>query len=156
MTIHSLFPAGAIITNGLGANANSGALITAAKWSLLGCTAAIIIPTTSSGGGSRPMGPGEIQNFYTPVVQQVDNTFNDYVPINLESKIKNVVKVKININGIENEKEFILKAKPYKLIIKVINIINITDKIIKITINNIKNKMHNISTKIKNIKVLKD
>lgn len=152
--IHSLFPAGVLITNGLGADANSGALITAAKWSLFGCCAIVLIPVTSSGGGSMPFAPGEIQNFYKPVTQNDGN--NDYIPSHFEPKLKNTIVVKFKYNDIENEKEFILNKKPFKLLIKLLNIVNITDNMIKIKVENIKTKIHNISIYIKKLKVTKD
>lgn len=153
--VHQNFAAGSLITNGLGSDASSGALITANKFHLLGCIALIIIPNTSSGGGSRPLSPGEIQNFYKPV-HLPDQNSPDYIPVNLETKPKNKVIVKFKFNDIENEKEFILNRKPYKLFIKILNVINITDNIAKITFNSIKNKIHDISVIMKKIKVRKD
>jgi hypothetical protein len=153
--VHSAFPAGVLLTNGLGHNACSGGLITAAKWSLFGCDASIVIvPAVSpSGGGSRVFLPGEIQNFYQPIDQTSDNNLSDYKPIDVEYKPKNVIKVKIKINDIESEREYVLKRKPYKMLVKILNIINITDRIAKITLKNIKTKIHNISVILKNIKL---
>lgn len=150
MQVHSSFPAGVLITNGLGANASSGALITAAKWNLFGCDATITIQTTSSGGGSRPFAPGEIQNFYKPVALN-DVTEPFYIPTNIESKQKNVVIVKIKIGNIENEKEFILNKKPFNMAVKILNVMNISDNIIKVSLNSISTKISNIKIMIKNI-----
>jgi len=153
--VHSDFPMGVLITGGLGADAASGALITAAKWTLFSCDATITILDTSSGGGSRPFAPGEIQNFYKPV-QQYDPNLPDYIPVDLETRLKNKVIVKFKFNDIENEKEFVLSPKPYKLLVKILNVINITDNMAKITFKSIKNKIHDISVIMKKIRVRKD
>ena len=61
---------GGILTKGLGAPACCGLIL--ARFSLAKCCQyTIVIPPTpeggGGGGGSRPLAPGEIQNFYTPV-----------------------------------------------------------------------------------------
>lgn len=155
MQVHSAFPAGVLLTNGLGADGASGALITARKWSIFGCDATITLQPTSSGGGSRPFAPGEIQTFYKPVTTLSDNKFDSYIPTNIEAKQKNVIIVKVNIGDIKNEKEFVLGKKPFKLLVKMLNIINITDNKVKVSMNSVKLKLNNIKLLVKNIVVKK-
>lgn len=148
MQMHSLFPSGVLITNGMGANPS--ALITAAKWNLFGCNATISLRQVD--GGSRPYAPGEIQNFYKPVTQLHNSDNNHYIPYNINLHDKNIVKVNIVINGKTNEKEFVLNKKPFKALINVISIINIGNNKISINLNKIKHRLHDISVMMKNIK----
>jgi hypothetical protein len=152
MSIHSAFPAGVLITNGLGAEA-CGPLITAAKFHLFGCDLAIVIPpapATSSGGGHYPLAPGEIGKFYAPV----DKVPDFYTPVDIDptKPPKQLVIVRLTINDKLHEKEFLLKEKPYKALIKIINLENATIKQIKIAINNLRIKLHDIVIRIKNLR----
>lgn len=148
--IHSSFPAGAILTNGLGTDACDGALITAAKWHLLGCDPTIIIQIPSGGSGSKSYNPGEIQTLYRPVYDEDTLEYIDYNPVN--NNAKNIVKVKFTMNDITTEKEFKLKEKPFKMVINLINIVNVTSKLTNAIVNSITNKLHEIKIRIKNIK----
>jgi len=150
-SIHSNFPAGVLITNGLGSEA-CGPLITSSKFHLFGCDVTIIIPPAiiSSGGGNYPLAPGEIQNFYQPV----DKGSKFYTPLNIDptKSLKKYVIVKLTINNKTHEKEFLLKEKPYKALLKILNLENTTTKQIKISINNLLVKLHDITVKIKNLR----
>ena len=70
MAVHENFPAGGIITNGLGLDACKG-LVTTTQFHLFcfGVFVPPVIPpkTPFEGGGSFPLAPGEIQGFYKPV-----------------------------------------------------------------------------------------
>jgi len=150
-TVHQDFPAGVLITNGLGSTPD--ALITAARFHLFGFIASVEIPyERSGGGGSIPLAPGEIQNLYKPVSQDLQPDY--YIPTNHDplAKPKNLVKVKININGREVNKEFLMKPKPYKALINILNIYNATDVQIKTTVKKLKVKLNSILVKVKNLR----
>ena len=152
-TVHQDFAAGVLITNGLGAGCSP--LITAERWHLFGCIE-IIIPTDPherhGGGGSYPLRPGEIQNLYKPVAQELQPDY--YIPTDLDplAKLKNLVIVRVNIKGHEVEKEYLMKPKPYKALINIVNLINTTDLQIKTTIKNLKLKVNSILVKLRNLR----
>ena len=66
-TVHQDFPAGAIVTGGFGADGCKGFVITTQfhLYPLLPLEAIIYYS-----GGSRPLMPGEIQDFYKPVINK--------------------------------------------------------------------------------------
>ena len=153
MSIHADFGAGVLITNGLGSRACSN-LIIGNKFHMFGCLEIIIPPITSTPGtgGSIPLAPGQIQNFYKPITTPDYYIKTDIDPL---AKPKQLVIVKLTINDKIHEKEFLLKEKPYKLLINILNLENTTFKKIKIIIDNLHIKLHNILIKIKKLRKIK-
>jgi len=97
------------------------------------------IPELPSGGGSAPMQPGEIQRWYKPVTEP-----------------KRPVTIKITIGNYSNDRSFLLSPKPIGLLIKVLDVINITKANIKVTLIAINNSkpiigLKTVASKIKGI-----
>jgi len=140
-----------LITGGLGLPACSGLIV-----NTFGVTTCLtIIPIRESGGssgGSIPLLPGEIQNFYTPVDTQVTktNTGNLAKPGIYGKKI---VKITVSYKKMKTEKEFMINKEQEKMLVNILNLMNTTKSRIKITIDNLKKITNKLKIEIKNLHV---
>jgi len=130
--MHENFPAGTIITNGLGSDACRGFITTHFH---LFCGITITVPNVSV-GGSKPMAPGEIANFYQPV---------DYQPLNSGKEVpyeagrsNNYVKIEISIKDKTYEKEFLVTPRGRKTVAEILNFVNVTKERISVKVTNLK------------------
>ena len=135
-----------IISFGLGGDATN-MIINKFSLGFLGLDI-IIEPPYIGSGGSAPMAPGEIQNFYTPIDQKIYDTH------------KKLVTIKFRLGTLESEGDFMLNPKPLNVLINVVNLINNTSNAISVSFKNIKYKIgnvtfKNISTKIASVTIKK-
>lgn len=132
--VHQEFPAGAIITNGLGLDAGDGTLITT-SWHLLGLN---ILVSTEMGtsGGSYPLALGEIKNLYRPVPPEMQPylTPYNYDPFTKKS----VVSVKVEFGKKTFEKNYLISKKRAKTAVSVLNFVNATKDKVSTTVKNLK------------------
>lgn len=142
---------GAIITGGLGRPACKG-IITILPFQVFGDTVFKVL------GGSIPLAPGEIQNFYKPVDDKVhipdseESTESNGEFVDSSVYGKRVVGVKITSEFFKGEKQFIIPVNRAKVIFKVANIINSTMKKMQVTVNNLKNIAARTKVYIKNLR----
>lgn len=146
----SLPPYG-IITKGLGLPACKGLIV---GHFYLGLFKVEVVVDTGGGGGSRPLRPGEIQDFYKPV--EPDKTFN-------QKKDYYNVTVRVTMAGKTTSSFFQVRPGYGKVIAKIINIkqalqnnisvmiTNLTTKIRTVTVGKIRNK-RDATVTIKDIK----
>ena len=129
---HENFPTGAILTQGLGVEANRGMLTI--SWGM--CAFDLDVgPIYYAGdivGGSKPMMPGEIANFYKPVpvnengfpkIPTVGQEPPFYVPADETydpANIPTLVTVKAKFGKREIQKEFLMPRKKADTLVKVI------------------------------------
>lgn len=153
--MHEDFPAGVIITGGLGGDACEGMLTTTFH---LFCGIQVIVPVAPTidlnkqGGGSRPLAPGEIKTFWKPVKNQVV-TPEFYTPLDsVEIIPKNIVTVKMTVGSKTMKKEFIVGSRRLDVIVKVLNITKVGKEKVTATISNIRRVLHNAVVKIFNIR----
>jgi len=146
--MHNTFPVGGILTGGLGLPACEGLAITTQFNLFCGIVITVPTPPPSRGGGSRPMAPGEIQNFYKPVDPEY------LVPQDIDpfSKPKNHVQIKISFKDTVIDKEYLVSNKRMKAVITVINLINTTKEKISTVISNIRRISNNAILRVKNLR----
>lgn len=118
----------------------------------------VITPPPGGMGGSRPLAPGEFKNFYQPVDPStfpgdVDQSMMGH-PIFLGDlkDVKEIVAVKVTLNGRTIEKEFAVPIKRAKVIIKVANFINTTRERMHVVADNIKERKNKLIAKIYKIR----
>ena len=134
-----------IITHGLGPGNKACEGLITTHFSLY-CIEITIKP----GGGGGPY-PGSawnkidnINDFYTPVPDHYDPN-NTY-------KVKKQVIITVKLGNINVEKIYLVPINRTKIIINVLNLLNITKERINISVKNIKKILHNISVSISNIR----
>lgn len=125
-----------LITGGLGGDACQG-LITM-QFHLFYTNVQIIIPGS---GGSYPMGPGMIQNFYKPVLP--NKTYFPRPP-----QYQTII-VKVTMKGVTTTREYKTFPVIAKAIAKVINITSIAYDSITVRATNIKTKFASLIVKVK-------
>jgi hypothetical protein len=133
-------PLSGIITGGLGRPACAGMII---NFFRLSCGITVIPPEGGSSGGSIPLAPGDIHNFYQPV-QNLPPYY--IIPQDQQwqygKKVQVVVTVKLGEKTIE--KIYLVSQDKAKLIVKVANVANNTMERIKVIVNNLKRKIHDV------------
>ena len=150
-TVHENFPAGGIITNGLGLNACTGMIITT-QFHLFGFE--VVVPpvqTPFEGGGSFPLAPGEIQGFYKPV-QPGELPFltpYDYDPL---AKKKRHVIMSVTFGERKIEKEYLVSDKRANTVVSVINLLNNTKQKISVVAAGLKRITTSAIIRIKNLR----
>ena len=130
---------GSIITGGLGRPACEGMIINMPFQ--LACFQFIppiplpaIPPPPPGKGGSIPLAPGEIQDFYTPV------DFNGEGDLAKPSVYgKRMITIKMLSKFFDVEKEFMISERKVKYVIKAANVVNNTMVNMKVVATNIKN-----------------
>ena len=153
MLTHSNFPAGRIITNGLGGNAGDGLVITTSFHLFVNFQIIVSPPTVF--GGSRPLAPGESINFFKEVPQdKLHPSLRDsfYIPSKYDIRPKNHVIIKISFGEKTFEKEYLILKEKTEIVIKMINLINNTKDKVKISTSKIKHIATRVLLKIKNLK----
>ncbi len=125
--MHENFPAGAILTNGLGCDAGRGlAIIT--QFNLWLDVTVTIIPHTTP-GGSYPLYPGEIQNFYTPV--NVDPAY--LVPyVNPLKPPRSLVIIRVAFKEHVKEMEYLVGPRRANVVITVMKLLEATRRRISV------------------------
>ena len=138
---------GGLITYGLGRPACQS-LITMSPFQLA-CfvPAPPPVPPKIDSGGSIPLEPGEIQDFYQPI--DLDNEGN-FVDPSVYGK-KHVV-IRIKSEFFEGEKEFLVPTKRVKGIVKAVNIMNTTITKMKAVAQNLVQFAIKASIRVKNLK----
>jgi len=145
---------GGILTKGLGAPACCGLII--AKFGLSKCCQYTIevIPVEGigGGGGSRPLAPGEIHNFYTPVGQtnplkplQYLQPYND-----LRGPVDKIVITLTTSDGNNHTKEFFVPRHKSRVLINVTRIIASIGGFVHVTTSNIQTRLRDRITIIAN------
>ena len=139
---------GGIITGGLGRPACQGMIINTPFQ--LACF--VFIPPEpakpTNDGGSIPLEPGEIQDFYQPVDLPSEGDFVDPSVYG-----KRVVKVIVRSKFLESEKEFMITEKQMKNIFKVANIVNVTKERMNVVFKGIRNIASRAVVTIKNLRL---
>lgn len=144
---HESFPVGAIITKGLGAPACNGLITT--RFDLLVFSAHIATPADH--GGSHPMLPGEIQNFYkeVPAEQQPYLIPRDQ---NFDLTPKRHVVLTVKFGEKTLEKEFLVSDKRARMIVKILNFANTTKERVNVTLSGFKKVVKSTLIKVKNLR----
>lgn len=144
--VHDVFPAGSIITNGLGHNYDQGFLI---GWQthlyFVDVSVAPIIIEGLTGGGT-PLAPGEIATLYKPIEWLTPRDQR-----NLLNPGKHVT-LKIKLGKIEIEKEYVVHEKTSAMIVQLINFINTTKSRIKVVVDSIKHIAIRAMVRIRNLR----
>ena len=100
-------------------------------------------PLPDGGGGSRPLAPGEIQNFY----KVVDN---QYQLLPTDRKIP--VTIKVTFRGKTTEKYYLVGKKRADIIVTIINLQNRIKDGIAISVKSVKNLGSRISAFVRNVR----
>lgn len=140
---------GGLITGGLGRPACQG-IITMLPFQL-GCfiivpPPPIVPPKPTNEGGSIPLEPGEIHDFYQPV--DSGTLEGEFVDPRVYGK--RLVKLKIISPFFEGEKEYLISERRAKYIIKAMNIANVTRERMNVMASNIKTVATRAKVWIKN------
>lgn len=140
-------PLNGLITNGLGVDLPADAMIITATTFTLG-PVNISVPVIGT-GGSIPLQPGQVQDFYKPVdqvnLQPKQEPF--YTPYQVPVK-KKVVKITLKFGEKEIEKEYSVREDKLKIIIKVLNFVNRVKSGISMQVRNLKRIATKASVKI--------
>jgi len=104
-----------------------------------------VIPPGVS-GGSRPLMPGEIQNFY----KVVDNEYQ--VPYEYPNEKKVPVRIKVTFRGQTTEKYYLVNPKRGDIIVNVLNVVNRIRDRIKIVVKNIRSGPKRIVAFVRNLR----
>jgi hypothetical protein len=151
MNIHQNFPAGSIITKGLGSDVSTGMLITG--FFRLGPIAITIITPQAGGsaftGGSIPMAPGEIHDAFKPVTGIGGGSPGFYSPAGIIPSKEFLVKVNLTIRGKTIEKTYTVQKGKITRFIALINLSNKALHNINVAVSSIKRVLNNISVKFK-------
>jgi hypothetical protein len=132
---------GGIITGGLGRPACRGIIM-----NLPFRLACLAFPSPL--GGSIPLEPGEIHDFYTPVeLQNIDGRLVDP-----KAYGKKTVKIKVESRFFKNEKEYLVSESTAKRLVKIANMANVTRGRIKVAITEIRKVATRATVRIKNLK----
>lgn len=147
--MHESFPAGGILTGGLGYDACNG-LITS-KFNLWCGIEVVVIPPKSGGGGPYPgdawnkFAPGEIHNFYQPVPSEQQYYV---VPRDQEARYfrrhKHVI-IKFKMDSFTVEKEYSVPERRAKVVVSVLRLLNNTRERINVGVSH----LHRITSNIK-------
>ena len=103
-------------------------------------------PRDQGGGGSFPLRPGEIKNFYKVVNNQWQ------VPYVYPKNSKVPVYIKIKFGKTVVERHYLVNPKRSDMIIQVINLVNRVRDKYQITIKNIKSMKNRIGAIVTNIR----
>lgn len=147
--MHENFPAGGILVNGLGYDACKGLVITT-NFNLW-CGIQVIV-TTQPTGGSRPLSPGEIQNFFKPVQPEYQPSYvkpYDYDPL---AKPKNHVVIRVTFKDRVVEKEYVVSQKRIGVVIKLVNLVNTTKSRVSAVAQNIRRIASKAIITVKNLR----
>lgn len=104
-------------------------------------------PVPGVSGGTIPLEPGEIHDFYQPVA--IDNEGN-FVDPKVYGKKHVIIRVKSEF--FEGEREFLVPTKRVKSIVKAVNIVNTTISRMKVSVSNLKQLAIRATVTIKNLK----
>jgi len=151
--MHENFPAGGIITDGLGMDACKGLAITT-KFNLW-CGVEITVPPNLGaghfGGGSKPLAPGEIKSFYKVLPKEQQPYY--LTPLDYDPFVKTQhVLIKLNFGEKEIERDYVVSDRHARAIIKAMNIINATQSKIAVGVENLKKLAVRASAIIKNLR----
>ena len=145
----------ALITGGLGLPANCGLIVS--QFHVFSCEIIVTIPPVDIGvsvGGSKPLLPGEIANFYKPVEIQYDKPIvlqhDKEVPF-IDSTSNNYVRIELVFNDKTYDKEFLTNTRTAKVITSVTNLINVTRGKVKVTLSKFKRIAVNAKVSIRNL-----
>ncbi len=105
---------------------DNGAMITG-WFNLAGCRVNVAVVR---GGGTIPMAPGEIQNFYTPVDDAGEwwVRIDDLDPF---KKPKRLVKVEVEFKDKKTEKVYLVSERTSTMMVNIANLINRFDELIR-------------------------
>lgn len=144
---------GAIITGGLGRPACRG-MITSLPFQLV-CEVIVppIPPTKAVSGGSIPLAPGEIQDFYQPVDSSLGTQPSEGQFADPSVYGKKVVKVTMRFQDHVVEKEYLVTDKRAKHVIRIINLVNATKARMKVMASNIHRVTTRAVVKVKNLRI---
>lgn len=146
-----------LLTKGLGVDLPACKTLITMQFNLF--TLDVSVPLGSAGyGGSPPLAPGEIHDFYKPIDPETfpdpldPSFFTNPIVTGEPRTVKEIVTIKMKIGDRIIEKEFAVPKKRIKIIVKVANIINSTRDKFNIVISNIKRVKNNITTRIFNFR----
>ena len=108
-------------------------------------------PVPGVSGGTIPLEPGEIHDFYQPVDLDSEGTFVDP---SVYGKKHVVIRVKSEF--FEGEKEFLVSTERVKGVVKAVNIINTTITKIRAAVQNLKQYAIKATITVKNLKRKRD
>lgn len=147
-----------LLTGGLGVDMPACAMImTAWHFNLGPCFFEAKVSSVSS-GGSKPLAPGEIHNFYKPIDPTIfDKDFDPSILTNplIQGEpqyVKTLVTVRIRVGERMVEREFAIPKRRAKIIVKVLNIMNSTKAKLTATVNRLTMTVHKISVKINRLR----
>lgn len=149
MNVHQDFPAGRIITNGLGGNAGDGLVITT-QFHLYPLP--IVVTVVGTGGGSRPLAPGEINTFYKPVQSHMlPQGMPDYlIPKDFRADGK-IVKISVQLRDKTVEKEYVVHPKTGDILVKILNLLQKSKDSVSVLVKNIQKVSNKGKVLIKNL-----
>ena len=135
---------GGILTKGLGAPACCGLVLT--QFNLAKCCQYTIEVTpieNGGGGGSRPLAPGEIHNFYSPINQPNRLTPLVYLqPLNNVPSPVDKITITLSIKNQDPiKKEYYVPRYKSKVILNVSRVLTSSFGLISVSIHNIKNRL---------------
>lgn len=114
-----------------------------------------VTPTSGGGGGGtfyvRPLQPGEIANQWQPI----NNPY--LIPLDKEKEYfqrSKLVMIKMKLGDREVDRTYAIKENQAKILIKVVNIINVTRDRLKIFGSNIKRIASRAIIKVRNLRVI--
>ena len=143
----------AIITKGLTCGltraCENGTSITAGRFSLFCGLSAV----PASSGGSRPYAPGEIGQLYQPVPPQdmyyvVDRSREAEF---LRTRVP--VIIKFEMGEYKVNKEYLVPEERARVVVKVVNMLNVTKERITVTLSNIKRTYSKAKVKLSNFRL---
>ena len=105
----------------------------------LGFYVTVTVPPPGDGGGtsggSVPLRPGQVQNFYRPL-------YGDQpIPVSL----------KISFRDSEIEKIYLMSPRNTDMLVKVVNLLNVTGQRISVAVSNIRNVARRMFARVTNI-----
>lgn len=147
-----------LLTNGLGVGLPAHKTLITQFFHLFTAEITVITtPTVAPYGGSPPLPPGEIQNFYKPVnpstfPEPLDpSIFNHPIIVDEPRIVKDLIKIRVKFNNVEIEKEFAVPKRRAKIIVNIINFVNSTKDRMSVRIKNLKELKNKLFARIMNI-----
>lgn len=143
----------AIITKGIGNLPACESIITS-QFSIAGLCDVTVIPG-NPGGGSYPLAPGEVANFYQPV--DPPPGFQDHpaflVPDDQRDpfSVRQQVRVIVKFKDSETEREYVVSPRRASMIVNVLNFVNKTSERVSVAFNGFRRSVTK-SVKILNLR----
>lgn len=143
----------AIITKGLTCGRStaceSGTSITAGSFSLYCLTPMPI--QTPTGGGSRPMQPGEISQLYQVVPEQYYVVNRNQEAEYFRTRIP--VTIKLTMGKFKVDKEYLVPEERARVIVNIANVYNVTKDRMAVTFSNVRRTYTKALVKLSNFRV---